>query len=176
MFCGSFRDSKQGHRNDRRKAAAYSNYRYVYSFRILIAGIGLGCDVVMVVRWLRSKMDGSGTLWASGASGRERFRKRKAKRDKAGDRQAMFVRQSEPAESRRAATSTSRVGFSLSSYIEKTKPRTMIRSLLAVVGMATMAGEFVVGFGCGFIWMAARYFGRNTAADSAGDGNNPLVV
>lgn len=52
----------------------------------------------------------------------------------------------------------------------------MIRSLLAVVGMATMAGEFVVGFGCGFIWMAARYFGRNTAADSAGDGNNPLVV
>ena len=102
--------------------------------------------------------------------------KRKVKRDKAGDRQAMFVRQSEPAESRRAATSTSRVGFSLSSYIEKTKPRTMIRSLLAVVGMATMAGEFVVGFGCGFIWMAARYFGRKTAADSAGDGNNPLVV
>ena len=51
----------------------------------------------------------------------------------------------------------------------------MIRSLLAVVGMATMAGEFILGAGCGFNSVAAR-FRLERAADSAGDGNNPLVV
>ena len=60
---------------------------------------------------------------------------------RATDRPCSCVSLNQP---RAAATSTSRVGFSLSSYKEKTKPRTMIRSLLAVVGMATMAGEFVV--------------------------------
>ena len=64
---------------------------------------------------------------------------------------------------------------SLSLPLTKTTVITMIRSLLAVVGMATMAGKFAFVAGCGLIWVAAR-FEMEMASDSAGDGNNPLVV
>ena len=65
--------------------------------------------------------------------------------------------------------------FPPSFHREDEEPITMIRSLLAVVGMATMAGEFVVVAGYNLLgWR--RDFERETEADSAGDGNNPLVV
>ena len=50
---------------------------------------------------------------------------------------------------------------SLSLPLTKTTVITMIRSLLAVVGMATMAGKFALFAGCGLIWVAAQFWDGN---------------
>ena len=98
-------------------------------------------------------MDGSGDAYLITFIEKEKKCKRKR-----GDRRTDEVRASEVG---RPRTITSRVVFACSLKRREVKQTTMMRLLLAVVGMATMAGKFVMIVGRDFISLAARIGATN---------------